>query len=51
MMSEIFIIRKQLMEKQIKGLIIYYMLIENLVFYYKYFCCLILQGKESFLER
>lgn len=50
MMSEFFIIR-QLMGKQIKGLIIYYMLIENLVFYDKYVRCLILQGKESFLER
>lgn len=50
MMTEFFIIR-QLMGKQIKGLIIYYMLTENLVFYYKYFCRLILQGKESFLER
>jgi len=44
MMTEFFMIR-QLMGKQIERLIIYYMLIENLVFYYKYFCCLTLQDK------
>jgi 23S rRNA (adenine2030-N6)-methyltransferase len=44
LLTEFFMIR-QLMGKQIERLIIYYMLIENLVFYYKYFCCLTLQDK------